>query len=78
MELGRQNLGTLPCPQFITVFDTIQSHATLGQMLAYPLNSSPSLVGQASLEIFGLCLSRSMLREVNCHSCFSSLSILAP
>jgi hypothetical protein len=77
MEFGRQNLGTLPCPQFITVFDTVRTDATLGEMLTYALNSSPSLVGQASLGIFGLCLSRSMLHKVNCHSYFSSLSILA-
>jgi len=70
MEFRRQNPGSLPRPQFITVFDTIESHATLGEMLAYALNRSPSLVGQASLGIFGLRLGRSMLHEVNCHSCF--------
>ena len=75
MEFDRQNLGTLLCPQFITVFDTIHTHATLGEMLAHALNSSPSLAGQASLRIFGLCLSRAMLHKVNCHGYFRSLSI---
>jgi len=76
MELRRQDLGSLPRPQFITVFDTIESHSTPGEMVAYALNSPPSLVGQASLGIFGFRLGRSMLHEVNCHGCFSPTSIL--
>jgi hypothetical protein len=70
MESRRENLGRLPRPQFVTVLDTVESHATLGEMLAYALNGSPSLVGQASLGIFGLRLGRSMLHEVNRHCCF--------
>ena len=67
MEFCCENLGSLPRPQFVTVLDAIESHATLGEMLAYSLNGSPSVVGQASLGIFGLSPGRSMLHEVNCH-----------
>lgn len=34
MEFRRQDLGSLPRPQFIAVFDTIESHATFDEMLA--------------------------------------------
>jgi hypothetical protein len=68
MELGCQNFCSLLRAELITVLDALESHTARGEMLSDALNSSPPLIGQASLRVFSLRLGRSMLDEINCHS----------
>lgn len=66
MELRRQNLRSLPGPRFVAVLDAIESDAAFGEMLRDALNGSSSLVGQASLWVFGLRFGGSGLHEIDC------------
>jgi hypothetical protein len=44
MEFRGQDLRSLPRPNFVAVFDAIESKAAFGQMLRHTLNGSPSFI----------------------------------